>query len=355
MELHLEAGRLSMPVPYLRQVAAQVAALGVAPATWLARSGLTESSLEDLAQDFPFELFERLILDAMTLTNEPAIGLLVGQRLQMQTHGSLGYAALSSGSIRQALTLFESFTRTRFSFVDLKVEQHSQKVHIHLIERRALGAVQRPVLETISMASKNILDEISMGACAIDAMLFPFEPPPYAALAAELYGCPVHYRRASASFSFPDHVLDMPLRAADPLAMREAVLICERELERIQTLETYAGHVRRVLLKHQPGFPSLEATARILHMTPRTLHRRLIDEGTSYRELLEDVRHQLAREHIKAGRFTLQEIAYRLGYTDFANFRRAFKRWEGTSPAAFRDALHKPAQRAASPVREDPT
>jgi AraC-like DNA-binding protein len=178
-----------------------------------------------------------------------------------------------------------------------------------------------------------------MGTCAIDQVMFPFAAPSYASFAAELYGCRVRYDASWAGFTLPSRVLDAPLRAADPLALREAVLICERELERISTLETYAGRVRRLLLSHPNGFPSLEATARMLHMTPRTLHRRLVEEGTSFRELLEAERRQLAREHIKAGRFTLQEIAYRLGYTDFANFRRAFKRWEGSSPAAFRDAV----------------
>jgi AraC-like DNA-binding protein len=342
VETSLDAVRLSMPVPYLRQVAAQVAALGVDVELWLMRSGLSPGSLDDLAQDLAFETFQRLMLDAMTLANEPALGLLVGQRLQMQMHGSLGYAALSSGSIRQALALFESFTRTRFSLVDLEVQERAGEVRVCLIERRALGLMRRPVLEAISMASKNILDAISMGSCAIDQVMFPFAAPSYASFAAELYGCRVRYDASWAGFTLPSRMLDAPLRAADPLALREAVLICERELERISTLETHAGRVRRLLLSHPNGFPSLEATARMLHMTPRTLHRRLVEEGTSFRELLEAERRQLAREHIKAGRFTLQEIAYRLGYTDFANFRRAFKRWEGSSPAAFRDRVSGP-------------
>jgi AraC-like DNA-binding protein len=75
------------------------------------------------------------------------------------------------------------------------------------------------------------------------------------------------------------------------------------------------------------------------------LHRRLLDEGTSYRQLLEEVRHTLAIEHLKAGRFSFEEIAFVLGYTDLANFRRAFRRWEKQSPSEY---LAR-AQRGATP------
>ncbi len=74
-------------------------------------------------------------------------------------------------------------------------------------------------------------------------------------------------------------------------------------------------------------------------MTPRTLHRRLSDEDTSFHELLEEVRHMLAVEHVKSGRLSIEEIAYSLGYSDLANFRRAFKRWESVPPSEYRASL----------------
>lgn len=80
-------------------------------------------------------------------------------------------------------------------------------------------------------------------------------------------------------------------------------------------------------------------------MTPRTLHRRLVDEGTSYRELVEAVRHTLAVEHLKSARFSVNEVAFRLGYTDIANFRRAFKRWEGVPPSTYRERRAPPRMR----------
>ena len=86
------------------------------------------------------------------------------------------------------------------------------------------------------------------------------------------------------------------------------------------------------------AFPSLNVTARLFHLTPRTLHRRLLEEGASFKDILEQVRHTLAVEYLKAGHLSIEEIAYTLGYTDMANFRRAFKRWEAMPPSRYRAA-----------------
>lgn len=336
MARRLEPARFSMPAAYLRQVTDHVRGAGVDVARWLARSGLTPATLAATAQDLPLATFQRLILDAIELTREPALGLLVGQRLELQMHGALGYAASSSGSVRQALGILEAFTRTRFALVDVTVEEGRTDARVRFRETLPLGALQRPVLEAVIVTIKQLLTASSMGACRFTAVAFPFAAPPYTSLAAHLFGCPVRYGAAWAGLTIPRAVLDVPLRAADPVALAEAVQICERERERIGSPQTFVGRVQRVLLERQHGFPSLEVTARMLRLTPRTLHRRLVSEGTTFREVLEDVRHRLAVEHLKIRRLSLEEIAATLGYTDFANFRRAFKRWEGMPPTAYR-------------------
>ena len=92
-------------------------------------------------------------------------------------------------------------------------------------------------------------------------------------------------------------------------------------------------------MERQNGFPSLAVVARMVQLAPRTLHRRLVEEGTSFRLLLEEVRHRRACEHLRAGGLSIEELAYALGYADPANFRRAFKRWEGVAPSLYRDRL----------------
>jgi AraC-like DNA-binding protein len=341
----MNAAELALPAQYVGHIANEVRSRGADVPAWLAQSGVSEAQLDDAAHALPYGVFRRLVLDSLLVTGEPALGLFVGQRLQANMHGILGYAALSSGSLREALALFERFVALRIPVLAISSEPRAREVRVRVRELRPLGDIQRPVLEAVLMAVKNILDFITMGGCRIVSVAFPFEEPEYAELARELLRCEVRYRQPWAGFTLPRDGLDTPLRMADAGAFRQAAAILERELERLEANETHAGRVRRLLLEGQGGFPSLHVAARTLHMTPRTLHRRLIDEGTSYRDLLAEVRHTLALEHLKAGRSSIDEIAYMLGYSDLANFRRAFKRWEAVPPGVYRAQLEARSRR----------
>jgi AraC-like DNA-binding protein len=251
----------------------------------------------------------------------------------------LGYAAMNSGSPRQALELLERYVGLRISLIGLTDEVHGSEHRLCFSERRPLGEIRAPVLEAVILSVKNVLDAIAMGACPVTRVAFPFPEPGYGALAREVFKCEVHYGQSWAGFEVPKELLDTPLKMADPETFREAAQICQRELDKLIANSSLSARVRRLLLEKQNGFPSLVVTARLFHMTSRTLHRRLLDEDTSFKKILEEVRHTLAVEQLKSGCFSVEEIAFALGYSDLANFRRAFKRWEGVSPSEYRSQL----------------
>jgi len=326
----------TLPLQYIRLIAEQLRGMGVDVGAWLGQSGRSLAWLDDPATAVDYPVFRQLVLGSLAMAGEPAMGLLVGERLLASTHGILGYAAVSSGTIRQAIEVFERFTRLRTPFLEVSHEVSGGEVRVRVGESLPLGDIQRPVLEAVVLSVKNVLDSISMGACRVLRVTFPFEAPDYEALAREMFGCELAYGQRWGGLTLPADMLDVPLRMADPQAFHEAAAICERELDKLRANESLAARVRRLLLEKQNGFPSLQVTARLCRLTPRTLHRHLLDEGTSYRAILEDVRHTLAVEHLRAGRFSIEEIAYTLGYSDLANFRRAFKRWASVPPSAHR-------------------
>lgn len=86
----------------------------------------------------------------------------------------------------------------------------------------------------------------------------------------------------------------------------------------------------------QNGVPELPALARSLGMSERSLRRRLDELGTSFRDVLDAVRKELALNHVKDRRLSLSEVAFLLGFSEPSTFHRAFKRWTGDTPAAFR-------------------
>lgn len=322
----------TFPVEYIRLIADQLRVSNVDVDAWMRRSGLSEQPERLL----PYATFRRLVLEALAMSREPALGLFVGERLVATTHGMVGFAAVNSSSVKMALEIMERFSRLRTMVFSISHEADDENVRVTFSELLPLGDIQRPLLEAVVLSIKNVLDTITVGACQVREVVFPFAAPDYAPLARDIFGCPVRYGQDWAGFTAAASALDLPIKLADRAAFQEAADICQRELERLAANESLAARVRRLLLERQRGFPTLNVTARMLHMTPRTLHRKLVAEGSSYREQLEAVRHTLALEHVKSGRFTLDEIAYRLGYTDLANFRRAFKRWESVPPSIYR-------------------
>ena len=101
--------------------------------------------------------------------------------------------------------------------------------------------------------------------------------------------------------------------------------------------DSIAMQVRSKIIHQLPdGIPSQEAIADTLHVSLRSLQRRLKEEDTSFRDLLEETRQQLARQYLRDGRRSIGEITYLLGFTEPSNFTRAFKRWTGKSPAQYR-------------------
>ncbi|NNM51099.1 MAG: helix-turn-helix domain-containing protein [Pseudomonadales bacterium] len=330
---------ITLPGYYVRQIVEQVATMGADVDSWLKASGLDRHVLDESTLHLDFTLFRQLVLHALQLTQEPALGLLVGSGLLVNTHGILGYAAMNSGSIRQVIELFERFISLRTTLVSITHDTQGASLRVLFKEPLPLGDIRRPILEAVVLAIKHVLDFITLGTCQVQKVAFSFAADD-TRLARDLFRCDVAYAQTWTGFMLPLDVLDQPLKMADPATFQDAALICQRELDKRHHQEFLSSRLRQWLIEQQSSFPSLQVAARWFHLSPRTLHRRLSEEGTSFHKVLDDVRHTLAIEHLKSGRLAIQEIAYTLGYTDMANFRRAFKRWESMPPSEFQTRHH---------------
>lgn len=323
-------------------MADQLQAAGVDLRAWLALAGVSASVLEDPAATVSAAELQQLLREALWLSREPALGLLVGARLQAHAHGVLGLAALTSASVGEAIALMQRYLRLRMPLLSLSTVVSGEWLQLQLQPAEPLGDLERALLEATLMAIKNLLDALALGPGLVRQAAFRGAAPEYQALARSVIGCPVHYGQSWNGIAVPRAALDQRLQTADPAAFAAAAEICRRELDKQASDERYSARVRRLLLQSSAGFPTLAVCARLLHLTPRTLHRRLVDEGSSFQQVLDQLRHTLAVEQLRSGRIAIEAIAYGLGYTDLANFRRAFRRWEGVPPAVYRKRLRAP-------------
>jgi AraC-like DNA-binding protein len=164
---------------------------------------------------------------------------------------------------------------------------------------------------------------------------------------ARIFRAPVSYGCPRNELVLDRALLARPQRKAD----RRLLAMLDRQLDRQLATrpdgQGTRGEVRRRMLEELPGRePTVGAIASELHMSPRSLQRRLGDEGTTFAELLAELRHELALRHLQDQRLSIGEVAFLLGFVDVSSFHRAFKRWTGHTPAEYRRA----APRAASDV-----
>ena len=162
-----------------------------------------------------------------------------------------------------------------------------------------------------------------------------------------VFRAPLRFNHERSELVWPRNVLDLPMLAADSLLQPIVEGQVRAQLQNLTSAESAVDAVRGVLAQELcDGQPTLQRVASRLHMSVRTLHRRLDDESASFRGVLAGARRELAERHLRDSRLAVGEIAFLLGFSEPSAFRRAFKRWTGQHPAAFRHS--RPAAVEAS-------
>ena len=329
-------------VTYLRQIADQAAELGVDTVAWLAISGLKQDDLANASAVVAVEKFGELIASAVNLSGETGFGVLAGRRLLTATHGVLGMAAAASRNIREAMQLVARFVCTRTEVIGIQARELDGTLEVRFKPAIGLGSASNTVTEIAMVAVKNIADDLLLSRNACDMVCFQFPEPSHAALARDVFGCTVLYDREWSGLSFALAAAEEVTPKYDPLVLTEAVRFCIEELNETGDNRSAGSKLEKIVLERLPPIPHLTVCARLLSTTPRTLHRRLIEEGTSYREIVESIRHRMALKLLRKGS-SIKEVTYFLGYADIASFRRAFRRWEGMAPTDWTTRVQEPA------------
>lgn len=300
----------------------------------LAGTSLTMEALESPATRVDFNTCRALVRKVVEASGETGLAFYLGPQMRLSSHGFLGFAAMTASTAREALDLAQKFSLTRTTAFSLSLVVEGETASIVLEERVPLGAMQELVVTAVFLCIVQIGGDLTgvklAGVCDLECP----EPEHYARFAHTLPG-PIRYGQPMHRIVFPASYLDLPLITSDPVAMQLARAQCERELAQLAHGH-FVGRVRAALDDEHGEMRSLDDVAKRLHVSTRTLKRRLAENNTSFSDLVDEVRRQRALLLLEDRSLGIGEIAHRLGYSDVANFTRAFRRWTGRSPAAFR-------------------
>jgi len=328
---------IQLPTNYLRNLLDLVAGRGGDGLQMMQRSGLSPELIDTIDGQISWEQFSGALRESRNEINEPGLGLYLGSQLTITTHGLLGLAAMSSPTLGGAARLACQYVATRTPLVSLRLEKKGMQVSLTIDELYALGDIRATFLETLTVTLLAVIDFVAGGQARVSQVNFAFQTPEYSSLYEAFFPCPVRFNQEQNQIILPAEDLSISSRLADIQVQRQAAQQCEQQLKQWQERQKLSGQIRLMLGRAKGRFPGFEQVADELSLSPRTLRRRLADEGTSYQELLEIWREEMAHQYLLTTHLSVQQISYLLGYNDPANFGRAFrKRNGGISPLRFR-------------------
>lgn len=267
---------------------------------------------------------------------QPGIGLKAGQRYHLSTYGIWGFAMLSSPTFRSAASLGLRYLDLTYAFYGMRLEEHGDEVHL-LFEDRGIPAELRAfILERDSAGMLRIQRDLLGQHLPLTRVDLCLPRPADCSWYTDSYGIEPRFAQADNRFVLRQELLDQPLPGANQQVAQHCEEQCHALLTKRRERSGLAGQIRARLLGSPGRLPDMQEVAQQLNLSSRTLRRRLLDEGSSFRLLLEEVRQALAEELLAIGGLTLEEIAERLGYAEVSNFIHAFKRWKGLPPHQYR-------------------
>lgn len=309
---------------------------GVDRAAFLRDCGIDESELSPDTLIDP----DRVLLTtrlAVEQTQDPGIGLYAGQRLNINTHGSLGYAAMASADYYQALKLLVRYYKVQAprAFFELR----EQGGRLYLLCESSFEAPQMPRMTTEFLVSSIYTSTrfLLCGRMQGVEVAFRHPLPDYLAEYQEVFDVPVRFDQPLNGLIIPDSVARLPLPSADPATARIFEKRCELEW-RTQDHPLLSERIREWQLRRPGAFLSQSEVAERLGLSVSTLHRKLAEEDVTFKGLMVEIRKTMALEYLRDGSLTVDEIAALLGFSDASNFRRAFVNWTGQTPRQARES-----------------
>lgn len=318
---------------YLRPLYRLLQERGHDVAALFARHGLDLDSLGRPDARVPVAVTRDLMAEAQRLTAEPALGLALVRHTEYTTFGGLGLALAAGGNVRSVLERIARYHALISDAVAMRIDEQGDALVIHVDERSDPPPHPQSILFLIATV------------VALGRLRLAGDAPPRCivlrgidaegiAAARKFFRCPVEAGdtwRVDMAASTARRVLD----GSDP----EMAAMLEQTLKVRLPREDHPLSLQLALWLEErfpEGEPSLADAARSLHLSERSLQRRLKEENLTWQQLVDDTRRALADRHLHAPGMSLTQLAFLLGFSDVSSFSRAFRKWHGMPASEYR-------------------
>ena len=330
-------------------------ARGVTTADLLESVGLTRQSLDDPDARIPGPAVLAVWNALRERTADPALQLRAPTSLPFGAYRIIDYLVGASATVGVGVGHFAGYFRLIADAIRLTIEE-DEEGHSLRLEEDGGGRVPAVYVDYVFAALVSRIRMRIRPTLQVHRVELRQRKPAATAPYFETFRAPVRFGAAADRLCFSAAEWNAPMQSADePLAvlLEEHARILARRCAPV--VSDFRSEVERAMASAPPEHASAEHVARALHVSVRTLQRKLVMAGTTFREVADSVRGQLAQEHLADPRTSITEVAYLLGFSDETSFTRAFRRWTGESPGRWRrrrvgailDQEHVPGPAAA--------
>ena len=300
------------------------------------RAGIATEQIADPDQRLPSSLVMALYRELARELEDPDLGLDIGTHGDIRQGGVLGYAMMHSSNAGRALRRLTRFSRLISTRMEFSLLEGPDVWHLASSRPSDSPGFRLPI-DTSAASLVTIVRQITGRQIDPVQIEFPYRRPDDLTRLRAVFRCDLVFDEPRPGVRFRTRDMAAPLERSESKLARYLDRLAEQDLAALPRWETFTRRVGRCVWKQlSEGQPTVSDIARELGLSTRTLQRRLREEKTSFAQVVNDLRRQLAPTLLRDETLAVYEIAYLLGYADPSAFFRAFRRWNGCSPAEFR-------------------
>lgn len=332
------AGR-TVPIHNILLIRQELEAQGVEAIELFRDSGVSPKVTENHDSLLTYDQVIKIVENAVRLSNSPGLGLRIGHNESPTDWGVLGFAMLSCGTVAETLSVVSRFHKTAASLTEVTFSEDQDRLVVEFLPIIHLSAEALPfVVEHQFSALHSVLQVLTGQPVPVQELNLSFARPNYAEMYDDIFQATINFDQPRIQYVFHSSYLELPIVHSSKLGATLATNLCKTQLKRQAVESGFVSRVRYYLLIQGNNFSDARTIADCMHITPRTLRNRLQMLGTSFQEILDESRQQLAIRYLESSDLPLDDIALLVGFSDTSNFRRAFKKWTGHVPSHYRQS-----------------
>jgi AraC-like DNA-binding protein len=329
----------SVCIKAIRICVVTAAALGLPPERSLAVLGVSPEMLADPAARVPHELAMRAWTDLPERLGSATFGLRAAELSVSASFDIMDHAMAHCTTVREALEVLMRFQRLLHEANDLRLEPAAPG-EVRLSQRLRMPGAVAPHMTDFIASQWVVRSRKLTGAAPKVARLELTRPmPDDVSEHRRIFDAPIAFGAPRNAIWFDAAYLEQPIERADPSLSPVLRRHAEDLLAALPASNSLATALHKHLLRTlDSGLPSIADAASALGVSTRSLQRKLEEEGTSFKGVLDDVRRALAESYLRDGTRTVSEVAFLVGFSEVSAFSRAFRRWTGKSAVSYRRA-----------------